>query len=71
MCKYIKLIVKEGTVMGALIEKNQRELLEIIENYLKVKEQPFITIEGFNVVHDVAKPHYHLNTIVDEYRLFF
>lgn len=30
-----------------------------------------ITIEGFNVVHDVAKPHYNLSTIVDEYRLFF
>lgn len=28
-------------------------------------------IEGFNVVHDVAKPHYHINTIVDEYKLFF
>lgn len=22
-------------------------------------------------MHDVAKPHYHLNTIVDEYKLFF
>lgn len=45
--------------------------MECIENYLKIKEQPYSTIEGFNVVHDVARPHYHLNTIVDEYKLFF
>jgi hypothetical protein len=30
ICKYIKLIVKEGTITGALIEKSQREFLEVV-----------------------------------------
>jgi hypothetical protein len=37
MCKYVKQIVKEGTVTGNLIEKNQREFLELVENYLRGK----------------------------------
>jgi len=64
-------MVKENTVMGALISKNQKPLLDAIEAYLDSKEQPLSSIEGFSVVHDVAKPHYNLSTIVDEYRAFF
>ena len=28
-------------------------------------------VDGFHVVHNVAKPRYNLGTIVDEYRVFF
>lgn len=71
LCKHIKQIVKDKTVVGVLIEQNQKDLLEVITVYLESKEQPFNGIEGFSVVHDVAKPHYNLSTIVDEYRAFF
>lgn len=64
-------MVKENTIMGALILKNQKVLLDTIEVYLESKEQPLSSIEGFSVVHDVAKPHYNLSTIVNEYLAFF
>lgn len=57
--------------MGVLILKNQKVLLDGIEVYLESKEQPLSLIQGFSVVHDVAKPHYNLSGIVEEYRVFF
>ena len=71
ICKYIKLIVKEGTAMGILIEKNQKDALEAFDKFLNVKETNEMVNDGFHVVHNVAKPRYHLNTIVEEYKVFF
>lgn len=64
-------MVKENVLMGVMIQKNQKVLLEVIEGYLESKQQPLSLIQGFSVVHDVAKPHYNLSTIVDEYVAFF
>ena len=57
--------------MGVLIEKNQKDSIEFIQNFLKQKEQIETVNDGFQVVHNVAKPRYSLPTIVDEYKVFF
>lgn len=38
---------------------------------MKVKESNETVSDGFQVVHNVAKPRYSIGTIVDEYRVFF
>ena len=57
--------------MGELVEKNQKELLETFEHFIKAKESNEAVNDGFQVVHNVAKPRYNIGTIVDEYRVFF
>ena len=39
--------------------------------FLKVKENNEAVADGFQVVHNVAKPRYNIGTIVEEYRVFF
>ena len=57
--------------MGILIEKNQRDMLEAVENFIRTKEHAESVVDGFQVVHDVAKPHYNIGGIVEVYRSFF
>lgn len=57
--------------MGLLVEKGQKDSLETFESYLKAHKGAETVVDGFQVVHNVAKPRYNLGSILNEYKVFF